>query len=324
VDTGSYGLRILAPVLNLTMPVQTLANGQSLAECAVFVDGYSWGPVEIADLQIAGETASSVPFQAIGDSRFANVPTDCSDMAKTEEDTVDAFGANGILGIGPFASDCPNCANIVIPGTYYACSSASSCVGTMVPFSSQVPNPVTRFAVDNNGSIIQLPSVPVDGQLTVTGTLTFGVDTQSNNQSGNETVLTLDDNAELTVTFNGQPLSQSFIDSGSNGIFFSDSAIPVCTQSGYTDFYCPANTLALSLSMQGQNGVMANNVDFNVGNAHTMLANNPNFNAFPALAGPNPNQSSFDLGLAFFYGRRVATVVEGSTTSVGTGPYMAF
>jgi hypothetical protein len=245
-------------------------------------------------------------------------------MAKSEEDTVQAFGANGILGIGPFASDCPNCANVVIPGTYYACASATTCVGTTVPFGSQVPNPVTRFAVDNNGSIIQLPSVPVDGQLTVTGTLTFGVDTQSNNQSGNETVLTLDDSADLTVTYNGQALSQSFIDSGSNGIFFNDAAIPVCTQSGYTDFYCPANTLNLSLSMQGQNGVMANNVDFSVGNAQMMLADNPTFNAFPALAGPNPNSESFDLGLEFFYGRRVAVVVEGNKTSVGTGPYIAF
>jgi Protein of unknown function (DUF3443) len=324
VDTGSYGLRILAPVLNLTLPVITLASGQSLAECVVFVDGYSWGPVEMADLQIAGETASSLPFQAIGDPRFAKVPADCSDMAKSEEDTVKTFGANGILGIGPFAYDCPACADVVVPGTYYACSSASSCVGTMVPLSSQVPNPETRFAVDNNGSIIQLSSVASAGQLTVTGTLTFGVDTQSNNQSGSETVLAVDQNAELTVTFKGQPLSQSFIDSGSNGIFFSDSAIPACAQSGYTDFYCPTNTLSLELSMQGENGVMANNIGFSVGNAQTMLANNPNFNAFPALAGPNQNPNSFDFGLAFFYGKRVAIVVEGRKTSVGTGPYIAF
>ena len=323
VDTGSYGLRILAAALNLTLPVQTLANGESLAECTVFVDGYSWGPVELADLQMGGETANSVPFQAIGDSRFANVPADCSDMAKSEEDTVQAFGANGVLGIGPFASDCPNCTNILIPGTYYACSTAATCEGTLVPAASLVPNPVTRFAVDNNGSIIQLPSVTAGGQLTVNGTLTFGVDTQSNNKSGSETVLTVDDNAELTLTFNGQSLNQSFIDSGSNGVFFNDAAITVCAQSGYSDFYCPASTLNLAVSLQGQNGV-TNNVDFGVGNAETMLANNPTFNAFPQLAGPNPNQDSFDLGLEFFYGRRVAIVVEGNTTAVGTGPYIAF
>ena len=51
---------------------------------------------------------------------------------------------------------------------------------------------------------------------------------------------------------------------------------------------------------------------------------NPTFNAFPMLAGTNPNPQSFDLGLPFFYGKRVAVAVENSKTSVGTGPYVAF
>jgi hypothetical protein len=324
LDTGSYGLRILAPVLTLTLPVQTLANSQALAECTVFVDGYSWGPVTLADLKMAGETASSLPVQVIGDPRYTTVPADCSSMAKTEEDTVDTFGANGVLGIGPFAYDCPACENTVIPGTYYACASPSNCVGTTVPLSSQVPNPVTRFAVDNNGSILQLPSVSTEGQLTVSGTITFGVDTQSNNQSGTETVLTVDQNADVTVTFMGQPLTESFVDSGSNGNYFNDASIAACTQTGFTDFYCPPSLLSLSASMQGQNGVMANNLAFSVDNAQTMLTTNQNFNAFPALAGSNPNPNSFDFGLAFFFGKRVANVVEGNKTSVGTGPYIAF
>jgi hypothetical protein len=324
VDTGSYGFRLLGPALTLTLPVQTLANGQTLAECTVFVDGYTWGPVVTADLQVGGETVSSLPVQVIGDSRYTTVPADCSGMAKTEEDTVAQFGANGVLGIGPFAYDCPACATVVIPGTYYACASASSCVGTTVPLNAQVPNPVTRFAVNNNGSILQLPAVATDGALTVSGTLTFGVDTQSNNQSGSETVLTVDQNADVTVTFNGQLLTESFIDSGSNGNYFNDASIPNCTQMGFTDFYCPANTLNLAVSMQGQNGVMVNNIPVVVENAYSILNNNPSFNAFPALAGSNPNANSFDFGLAFYYGRRVATVVEGNKTSVGTGPYIAF
>ena len=109
VDTGSYGLRILAPVLTLTLPVETLANGNSLAECTKFVDGFSWGPVVTADLQIAGETAKSLPVQVIGDSRFTNIPSECSGTGGTEEDTVSTFGANGILGVGPFELDCGDC-----------------------------------------------------------------------------------------------------------------------------------------------------------------------------------------------------------------------
>ena len=121
VDTGSYGLRILASVLTLTLPVETLANGNSLAECTQFVDGFSWGPVVTADIQIAGETAHSVPVQAIGDSRFTNIPAECSSSGGTEEDTVSTFGANGILGVGPFELDCGDC-DTVTQGLYFACT----------------------------------------------------------------------------------------------------------------------------------------------------------------------------------------------------------
>jgi hypothetical protein len=329
VDTGSYGLRILAPVLTVSLPVETLSNGNSVAECTQFVDGFAWGPVETADVQIAGETAKSVPVQAIGDSRYSTVPTDCSATGPSE-DTVATFGANAILGIGPFELDCPACAQSAVPAFYYACSTATSCTNSAVPTAMLVPNPVTRFAADNNGAIIVLPSVPPAGELTVSGSLIFGIDTQSDNQSGTQTVLTVDQNAELLMTYNGQSLANSFIDSGSNGIYFNDPNIVKCTApagdptSQITMFYCPSNPLTLGLSMQGMNGTEANNLTFEVGNAINMLNANPNFNAFPLLAGQNPNQGSFDYGLAFFYGRRVAVAVEGDKTSVGTGPYIAF
>ncbi|MGO9950349.1 MAG: DUF3443 family protein [Steroidobacteraceae bacterium] len=326
VDTGSYGLRILAPVMNATLnlPVQMASNGDSLVQCTQFVDGYSWGPVVLADIQIGGESAASLPIQSIGDPRFTTVPADCSSTG-TAEDTVATFGANGILGIGPFELDCPACETTVIPGTYYACTS-TTCTGTTVAAGSQVPNPVTKFAADNNGTIIQLPSVANAGAATLTGTLTFGIDTQTNNASGTETVLTVNDLAELTMVFNGTNWTQSFIDSGSNGIYFTDASITACTTMNLTDFYCPGTNLTLPLTIQGANGVMTNNLTFLVGNAQTMLSNPAaaNYGVFPLLAGTNPNQQSFDYGLAFFYSRRVATAIEGATTTAGTGPYVAF
>jgi hypothetical protein len=331
VDTGSYGLRVLAPVLTAAMrsalPVETLTSGKTVAECTQFVDGFAWGPIVTADVQIAGETAHSVPVQSIGDSRYSSVPTDCSSTAggiTKEEDTVSSFGANGILGIGPFEIDQPGCANSAIPACYYACATATSCTSSAVPLAMLVPNPVTRFATDNNGIIIVLPSVPSPA-LTVSGSLIFGIDTQANNASGTQTVLTVDNQAQLAMTYNAQTLANSFIDSGSNGIYFTDSNIVKCTVSGFTDFYCPANTLTLGpLSIQGMNGVMVNNLTFDVGNAQAMLQAHPTFNVFPQLAGTNPNAGSFDYGLAFFYGKRVAVAVEGKVTTVGTGPYIAF
>jgi hypothetical protein len=327
VDTGSYGLRLLASVLTLTLPIETLANGNSLAECTQFVDGFSWGPIVTADFQIAGETAHSLPVQVIGDSRLTNIPAGCSGTGGTEEDTVSTFGANGILGIGPFELDCGDCGTAT-HGLYYAC--ATSCADTTVPANQQVPNPVTHFAADNNGSIIVLPSVAAGGASNVMGSLIFGIDTQTDNASGTETVLTVDDNAELIVNFNGQTLASSFIDSGSNGIYFADASISLCTAppsdptSQIVNFYCPASTLTLPISIQGMNGTMTNNLTFGVGNTETML--NSNFDAYPQLAGTLPagNAGTFDYGLPFFYGRRVAVAVQGAMTTAGTGPYIAF
>jgi Protein of unknown function (DUF3443) len=321
VDTGSYGMRVLSTVLSLTLPKQLAASGNPLVECTQFADGYSWGPIEIADLQIAGESAKGLPLQVIGDSTYTTVPADCSSTGMAE-DTVMAFGANGIIGIGPFAVNCPACAMQVIPGTYYSCATPSTCVGTMAADNIQEPNPIALFAADNNGSIIDLPAVTSTGQLTVSGSLIFGIDTQSNNESGTQTVLTVDQNANLTMTYDGQALNQSFIDSGSNGIYFT-SNIVLCT-GNLSDFYCPSNTLNQTVDLQGQNGVMVNNMPFMVGNAQNMFTMNPTFNAFPMLAGTNPNAQSFDLGLPFFYGKRVAVALENNKTSAGTGPYVAF
>jgi hypothetical protein len=322
VDTGSYGLRILAPVLTLTFPVATLGNGSALLECTTFVDGYSWGPVTIADVKISGETASSVPVQIIGDSRYPTVPTDCVDNSTmpNAEDTVAGFGANGLLGIGPFAQDCGDgCVSGIPAPIYYSCPTESSCTGTTVPLADQVTNPVTLFATDNNGSIITLPSVATAGAATVSGSLIFGIDTESNNASGTETVVPVAASGYLTSIFDANTLNESFIDSGSNGYFFSDSSLPTCTQSGFTDFYCPTSTTSLSGEMQLASGTST--VDFEIGNAEQI---SESFSAFPGLGGTNPAPNSFDWGLPFFYGRRVAIAIQGFPTSVGTGPYVAY
>jgi hypothetical protein len=326
VDTGSYGLRILSPVLTVALPVQTLSSGASLVECTNFVQGYSWGPVVSADVQIAGETASSLPVQVIGDPNFSTVPDDCSGLGMAVN-TVAEFGANGILGVGPFIQDCgAACANEAVPTSYYACT--TECTATAVALSAQVQNPVNSFTTDNNGVILQLPTVAATGAATASGYLIFGIDTESNNASnasGTETVLTVDDQDFLSVTFAGQTLSQSFIDSGTNGIYFNDSSLPACTESGLTDFYCPASTTSFSAMLTGANGVTAS-AQFSVANTESLFSgSSTTFTAFANLGGSYPGTTStFDFGLPFYFGRRVATAIEGYTTKVGTGPYFAF
>jgi Protein of unknown function (DUF3443) len=323
VDTGSYGLRLLVPPLTLSLPVLAAADGNALVECTIFVDGYSWGPVAAMDIHIAGESASSVPVQLIGDTRFAAVPSDCSSTGGTAENTVATFGANGVLGIGVFLQDCPDCSASVIPAFYYSCTS-TACTNTMVVLASQVQNPVPFFATDNNGTIITLPAVVPGGAASVTGSLIFGIDTESNNQSGSQTVLTVPTSGAnaggVTTIFNSQTLSASFIDSGSNALYFNDSSITPCASSQFAGFYCPVITSTFGATIQGANAISVP-VTFSVGDAETL---SQSFTAFPGLAGTTTVAGSFDWGLPFFYNHRVATAIEGFTTSAGTGPYIAF
>jgi hypothetical protein len=323
VDTASFGVRILASALptGFSLPLQPAigAGSGSLVECVVFGDGYSWGPVALADFTIAGESVSSMPVQIIGDSRFLPASTDCSSQTTgMEEDTVAAFGANGIIGIGVIATDCPGCSQSTMPDVYFACTSATSCNSTIVPLANQVPNPISRFPTDNNGSFLTFPTVASAGAATVTGSLIFGVDTQSNNASGTQTVLFVDPNtAQLTMVYKNAPLTDSFIDSGTNGIYFSDTTLATCTDA--TTFYCVTQSLPLGIQLHAGGDF---NTNFNIVSADTL---DNGIAAFPGLAGTlPPSLDGFDWGLSFFYGKRVATVISGESTSVGTGPYIAF
>lgn len=327
VDTQSYGLRLLAQVLTISLPVITDSSGNALVECTQFVDGYSWGPVATADVQVSGETATSVPVQVIGSSNFTIVPSACSSTG-TQEDTVAVFGANGIIGIGNFPQDCGEaCVQSAAIGDYYSCA-GSACNPTTVALASQVTNPVTLFATDNNGTVIILPSVPEEGAASVTGSLIFGIDTKSNNASGSQTVFTEQGSTDsypgdLSTIFLGQTLSQSFIDSGSNGLFFNDSSIATCTSADFPGFYCPASAMSLSATVTGMNAASAS-VSFTVGNAQEQADANPSFTAFATLAGTYPSSDTFDWGMPFFYGRTVYNAIEGYATKVGSGPYIAF
>jgi len=321
VDTGSFGLRILNSAITLSLPALS-SNGSAVNDCVTFVDGsFLFGPVEQADVKLAGETASSVSIHAIQTPTAFTIPASCSNGG-TNEDTLATLGANGILGVGPEPQDCgPACdpsGGQPSPPTpaYYACTSPAGCLPAFVTLGQQVTNPVVMFATDNNGVIIELPSA--SGQeASLSGSLVFGIGTQSNNQVPSSATLFLLDSADnFTTNFNGQALTGSFIDSGSNALFFPDSTIPAC--SDLTFFYCPASTANLSATNQGTNGATSN-VTFSVGNADSMSNTDA---VLPTLAGPNT--SGFDWGLPLFYGRNIYTAIDGKSTPLGTGPYWAY
>lgn len=321
VDTGSYGLRILSSALTLSLPQQKAANGDAVAECVQFAASLTWGPVQTADIHIAGESASSVPIQVLSDTAFP-LPTQCKNTGLPPQDTLQTLGANGILGIGVFPEDCGGActqSGSSNPGVYYSCT-PSGCQVTTESVSAQVQNPVPLFATDNNGVLIELPAVS-GPEASLSGSLIFGIGTQSNNSLGGAKVYTTNNSAEFTTTFKSTAYSSSFVDSGSNGLFFLNSAttgIPDCTKA--TGFYCPASTENLSASVTGVNNASAT-ISFSVGNAESLFANPSDF-VFNDLAGPS--SGVFDWGLPFFFGRNVFTAIDGASTPAGNGPYWAF
>ncbi|HEY3732142.1 MAG TPA: DUF3443 family protein [Steroidobacteraceae bacterium] len=344
VDTGSVGLRLMATALqavglNLPTEPDPTQSGNTLAECLPFADGYTWGPLASVDVMMAGETAHGISVNIIDDRHtFAAAPAACANSAmNTSLNSVTAFDANGVLGVGVFDQDCGfSCASCVsLTGgcttnsdIYYSCTASNQCSLVQVAMDTQVRNPVTQFAVDNNGVVLQLPSVPPGGQSTASGTLTFGIGTQPDNALGSAQVLAADNAGNIITQYKAQALSSSFFDSGSNGLYFPDSSITVCSNTAgnpnASDFYCPASPQPLQATNQGQNGAMSL-VSFEIISLNSL---NGNFYALPTIGGPaNANAtlgSYFDWGLPFFYGRRVYTAIEGKSAGGTMGPYYAY
>ena len=311
VDTGSYGLRLMSASVHLALPQSTI-NGAPLAECTHFVSGYMWGTVAAADVTLGTQKATGVPIQVI-DGTYAQIPNSCSSSGGTAMNTASALGANGILGIGSFQQDCPGCATQARTGHYYTCAS-TSCVPTAVPLNAQVINPVAMLASNDNGVILELPTVSSSGQPSAIGRLTFGIDTSTNNAITSETVFDLDTFGYLTTTYGGNVYSRSYIDSGSNGIFFTDNTITRCT--GSSGFYCPSSSLSKPAVISS--GANAQTISFVVDNPTTIPTS---YAVLPNLAGSG---SDFAWGLPFFYGRKVFVSISGKSATGKTSPVIAF
>lgn len=348
VDTGSVGLRIFASVINASLlsalPTESDASGNAVGECYQYVDGYVFGSVRQADMTVGGESVSNMPFQALSDTGvFSGVPASCSAGGGSNLGTIQDFGANGIIGIGVTTTDCGSACTVSggqSAAIYYDCP-AAGCGAIIARASSasapfqQLPNPVAAFSVDNNGTILMLPAAPAGGASTATGTLYFGIGTQTNNALGSATVYTTTGSSSpygagvLNVIYKGATLPVSFIDSGSSLYFFIDKTITPCPANGSFDgFYCPNPSLSLSPTIQGINGVSVAGA-FTLYSAQTQLSSTnaviPGIGGNPSIFYPNVNfANSFDYGLPFFYGRSVYTAIEGRNAGGTTGPYFAF
>ena len=314
LDTGSFGLRVFGQAMNVSLSPVSSGPG-FLAECIQYADGSSdWGSIQMASVILGNEPAVQVPIQVI-DSTFGTVPSQCGIPHQSPSEA----GYNGILGVGLFAHDCGSgCATGVNNGVYFSCN-GKNCTGTAVPLDNQVQNPVALLPVDNNGVIVQLPSVSAGGAPSVDGSLLLGIGTQSNNMPSGVTAYTASQFGDINTTFNGTSY-QGVIDTGSNGLFFSTSLLPNCPAPN-VGWFCPSSTASLSATNMGASGSPSGVVSFQIANLENLL--NSSNNVFSDIGGNAPDLL-FDWGLPFFLGRNIFVGLEGRGSSLGTGPYWAY
>ena len=353
VDTGSVGLRVLASkVRALNLRRVPLAGTDTAWECYPFVIGGLWGANALADVHLGQQTASALSVQLIEDDANAAIqaPPDCLSASNGPLlDSASSLGANGILGIGSTTLDCgKTCLDGNYAGTtvlYYSCPAGAANVAACgpaptVPLAMQVYNPVAAFAPSyNNGVVLKMPAVAFPGAASASGELIFGLDSVSDtaSESGNRVpanarriYLGVDGYAKpdsylnVTTVFNGRTYLSSYLDTGTNGLFFDDTVLRNALCVGAV-WYCPTapqSTLALNAVISDAETVDAIynpnldpllwphpapqsvDVNFQLSNAEVLFSTSNT--AFSDVAGTAPQGSiAFAWGMPFFYGKQV-------------------
>jgi Protein of unknown function (DUF3443) len=349
VDTGSVGLRVLASkVQQLSLPPIKLSADtdpvqRDAWECFPFVIGGLWGANVAADVWLGQQkTEAAVSMQLIDDQNRRAPTSDC--VTVTDNGllaSAAALGANGILGIGSTILDCGlyceqglyhvRASDPMGSSTlYYSCPSvvttANPCALAAMPVPLQSFNPVAKMAAPyNNGVVLKMPAIPDTqiGAVTAAGELILGVDA-NNLPMGAERVFlgvadaSTDSFLNIHTEFNNHLFAASYLDTGTNGLFFYDASMEACssrTESYY--WYCPPSTrknLQAVLS-DGDNAALHRvPVNFQIANALVLFGTSNT--ASSSLGGavnsldPNaqlwvPNLTTFAWGMPFFYGKQV-------------------
>lgn len=315
LDTGSFGLRVFKQALTVALPPIAAPGGGALAECVQYADlSADWGPVVSADVVLGNEPAVRVPIQVI-DATFGVVPPTCPRPERAP------VSFNGILGVGAFAEDCgavcPAAANM-----YFSWNGTTTTAVT-VDASVQVKNPVAALPLDNNGVIVALPAVPAGGAPSAEGALVLGIGTRPNNAPVSASAIALDAAGNFQTTLDGGVvMNHSFVDTGSNGLFFaSPAAIAPCAAA--TGWYCPPTPLSFAATNGPSPGYPGNRLraTFEIANIEALAVRNA---VFANVGGSAVVNAGFDWGLPFFLGRTVYLGLEGRTSPFGNGPLLAY
>jgi hypothetical protein len=189
-------------------------------------------------------------------------------------------------------------------------------------------NPVSVLPAGyNNGVVIKMPQIPdtQQGAISATGELILGLDTAANNSvpvGASKVYLGVSDTTSdsylgIKTTYNNHVYTNSYLDTGSNGMFFYDASIAACSSKlDQSYWYCPQTpmrNLSADLSDGEPLGRSGYPVQFGVSNKDILLSLSENL-AFNTLAGAVntltngayvPDTKTFAWGMPFFYGKTV-------------------
>ena len=316
LDSGSTGLRLKSSAVTINLTPETDSSQAQVAECWRFGGGeVLWGPIVQADIILANEKAQSVPIQLVN-SAFASVPSNCSNLNVASDQ-------NGVLGVGVGVSDIGN--GLLTGDFYYVCT-GNTCTPSSIPLALQIPNPVSMMPNDNNGVTISFPAIPPEGSESVTGSLILGIGTNKNNQpTSGTTVFKTDPLGWFKAIFQGGTYD-TMLDTGTAMINPPTAFVaPNCSAYGWTgSWICATTTLNLSTILQSMDGSTTKTIDFNIGNAGTLMSTGAKAFDDVGYQVGGLTSNSLNLGMAFFYGKTVYFGISQKSTPLGMGPFSAF
>ena len=347
-----------------------------VGECYDFVSSFFWGGVYTADIKFGGTAAypnapntqlaaTGIKLQILNDTNMPASPpsgnnsisgtqTTCGSSAgSVQENSAAQIGANGLIGIGLFQEDCHgNCTSGLGAANYYVLT-GNAVTGTLKPISpsasSSMQNPIAALPSPYNaGTTFQLNAVhniiaatknnnTLAQPSAFAGSLSFGPAPSNVHQLIADPVNGYIQSTVLGTTYSLANLGGTYLDSGSNALFFSNSGTTsagtglnlagVATCPGNNVFACV--TAATSCSIDGITTKCVSLSPTSMTSVATAAAPSPasysvpvdpanyplavfdantTFNTFsPAVDGlalvSSTNAGIFDWGLPFFFGR---------------------
>ena len=315
VDTGSAGLRLFRPALYaLSLDPVTDLVGHALGNWARFGAGDLWGTLHWAQVRIGGlATTAAIPIGLYD----LPAPHERLPAGYGDRDLRGTMLGNGILGIAPWRHSMAF--HFAFVGARGA-ASAADWMPVQVERSQALANPIGYFPEPyDNGSVISLPEVDwFQGQSRVQGWLGFGLGPPTDMlfPRGHRVIVhELDDHGQFRATVGDRPIDL-MLDSGSNMLSLDLEALGVARHPWFPGLYEAATLTPIDMAVQCAEQEIKLVQRLYVGSADNLGHTLRGHAVLPMVAAWPVQQAGKEaknlLGLPFFYGRSVATGLEGA------------